>query len=287
MAVTTIEKSYYVSLWEDAEDGTSDHPPHSVYMLETSPINQMGKTTFSLVSAEVVLEQLHGRKMDPDNIHFEVPAFMERRETIREWDQQVLDEPQRPAGNRKWQTPENQVLAEALLTSNYWHKHVHLPTPHVHLVDSQIYGVATSHTVITSLGHATVYSLRRDQLNRSFPTKTPKLCTITFDKPSAWLWHQYCKKRDDFTSKRLKHQREVVQAMHKDYDKVPSSLSPDELVPLIMEDPEKYMQHPGKISPGLVEDHFKVPFNRAQAAARRATKALRAEKDLESAEKDS
>src|SRR6266567_194918 len=161
MAVSTLEKTYYVSLWEAAEEGTSDYPAHSVYQLITSPINQMGKTTFSLTSASLVLQQLHGRRFDIDNIHFEVPEFMERRETINEWDHQILDEPQRPAGNRKWQTPENQVLAEALLTSNYWHKHVHLPTPHVHLVDSQIYGVATSHVVITSLGHATIYSLKR------------------------------------------------------------------------------------------------------------------------------
>ncbi len=284
MAVSTLEKTYYVSLWEAAEEGTSDYPAHSVYQLITSPINQMGKTTFSLTSASLVLQQLHGRRFDIDNIHFEVPEFMERRETINEWDHQILDEPQRPAGNRKWQTPENQVLAEALLTSNYWHKHVHLPTPHVHLVDSQIYGVATSHVVITSLGHATIYSLKRDQLNRSFPTRTPKVCNVTFDKPEAWLWHAYCKRRDEFTTKRLKMQREIIQAMHKDMDKVPSSLSVEELVTLIMEDPEKYMSIPGKISPGQVEDEFKVPFNRAQSAARRARKLLNQKKQLGKAE---
>lgn len=285
-ATSELEQSHlYLDLWAQAQDGTPEFAPHSVYQLITSEISQMGKTSFALRQAEVILEMLKGRRFDyKANTHFEYAAFMERRPQLSEWDHQVADEPQRIAGNRDFWSVQNKTFAEELQTNNYRHIHAHLPTPHSHVVDTSVYNICTSHAVITSVGHATIYAIKRRQLERQWDPMTPKLCYVTFEKPSFWAG--FCRMRDDYNEARHIRNLESAKAAQKEMDRVPTVETVEEVMEKIFENPQKYINARGEIAPSKVQLAYppSFPYNRIQQAAKRATQRLKEKAELEKAE---
>lgn len=278
---------WFLQHWIDSFDGSTKYPAHSIYQPITSPIHQTGKTSFALREAEIVLERLKGRKFDPANISFTISDFMDRRHEIDRYDIQILDEPQRAASSRSWHNEDQNILAEDLMASNRYIKPAIFPTPLNAMVDNRLFDIATSQVVIPILAHADIYYLDRGQLDRkSSKVRTPKLGTLTFDKPSATLWHSYQTLFNDDYEKRNKRARERVNAIQKEAEKEVSILQAGDLVGLIMEKPEDFIGKQGNISPSKVQVHFKVPYNRAQEAATDATTQLKARVELEQAEKE-
>lgn len=273
--MTELEESHlYLDLWAQAQDGTPEFPPHSVYQAITSEISQMGKTTFGLRQAEVVLERLKGRKFDwKQNTHFEYASFMERRAQCLEWDHQVADEPQRIAGNRDFWSVQNKTFAEELQTNNYKHVHAAMPMPHTHVIDTAVFNICTSHAVITSQGHATIYSIKRRQLERQWDPMTPKLCYVTFDKPSFWAG--FCRMRDKYNEARHKENVERAKAAQKEMERVPQVDTVEDVMAKIEKDrekdPLKYLNTAQKLSPAKVQVVYppSFPYNRIQQACKR------------------
>jgi len=285
--VTETSAEWFLQLWVDAYDGSKIQPPHSVYQPQTSPIHQTGKTTFALSEWERVLERLKGWKADPDNISFEIADFMDRRRSIHKYDMQVLDEPQRAASSRSWHNEDQNILAEDLMASNRYIKPALFPTPLNSMIDNRIFDIATSQVVIPRLAHADIYYLDRAQLDRNQrKVRTPKLGSLTFDKPSPVLWHAYSKMFDEYYQARNARQLERVRSIQKENDKVVSPMQADDLIALIMETPQDYIGKSGNISPSKVQVHFKVPYNRAQEAASEATNQLKHGLTTEEAEKE-
>jgi hypothetical protein len=279
---------WFLKLWADSFDGSPSQPPHSVYQPITSPIHQTGKTSWALRQWEIVLERLKGWKADAQNIAFEIADFMQRRKAIHKYDMQVLDEPQRAASSRTWHAEDQNILAEDLMASNRYIKPALFPTPLNAMIDNRIFDIATSQVVIPRLAHAEIYYLDRAQLDRkSTKVRTPKLGSLTFDKPSAVLWHAYCKMFDDYYDQRNARHIERVRALQKESNKIVAPLESDDLVALIMQDPQKFIGKSGNISPSKVQVEFKVPYNRAQTAATDATSQLQHKTETETAEAQS
>src|SRR5207249_4901491 len=137
------------------------------YVLVTAPRLQLSKTAATITFSEEVMEKIEGRKYDVDlEMSFEVPEFLEKWGRVSEWTPVTLDEPNRPAGSRKWHTPSNQALAEWVQTRAYEHRPSFFPLPHQALLDNQICDVCTSHCIVNSRGYATFYEMDPDMLNR-------------------------------------------------------------------------------------------------------------------------
>lgn len=285
--MTETDCDWFLNLWAESFDGSPAQPPHSIYQPITSPIHQTGKTSFALREAEIVLERLKGRKMDPRNISFNISDFMVRRKEISAYDIQILDEPQRAASSRNWHAEDQNILAEDLMASNRYLKPALFPTPLTGMVDNRIFDIMTSQAVVERLGFVNIYYPKRDQLNRNKKrVPTPKLGSLTFDKPSAVLWHAYCKMFDEDYEQRRTHNLERVQAILAESNKNVSAVMPEDMVTVIMQEPQKYIGKSGNISPVKVKSEFKVPYNRAQEAATEATKQLKRKEDLEEAERE-
>src|SRR2546430_4029017 len=122
----------YLELWKEAETGSSHMPPHSIYQIITSEYNQMGKSNAALYVSNRVLDELHGWKVDLDNVVWDVPTFLERRKIVRRWDIIIPDEIQRNAGNRSWQTEDNAIVGEEMETGSFKHRHVVMTIPSKH-----------------------------------------------------------------------------------------------------------------------------------------------------------
>jgi len=285
--VTETDCDWFLNLWVESYDGSSRQPPHSVYQPITSPIHQTGKTSWALRQWEIVLERLKGWKADPHNIAFSIADFLQRRKEIHTYDMQVLDEPQRAASSRTWHAEDQNILAEDLMASNRYIKPALFPTPLNAMIDNRIFDIATSQVVIPRLAHAELYYIDRSQLDRKKgKVRTPKLGSLTFGKPSAILWHQYCKMFDEDYERRRSKNLERVQAIVAESNKVMSAVQPEDMVTLIMQEPQKYLGRSGNISPVKVRSEFKVPYNRAQEAAMDATSQLKRRAELEEAEKE-
>ena len=210
---------------------------------------------------------------------------MDRRRQIRKYDFQVLDEPQRAASSRTWQDEPQNILAEDLMASNRYIKPALFPTPLNAMIDNRIFDISTSQVVIPRLAIADIYYLDRSQLDRKKgKVRTPKLGNLTFDKPNPELWHTYCKMFDEYYEQRNRKHIDRVKAIQKQGDKVAPSLDSEDLVALVMEDPQKFIGRTGSISPSKVMSTFKVPYNRAQSAATDATAQLEHRKTTEKAE---
>lgn len=284
--MTDTECVWFQKLWEEAFDGTTRQPPHSVYQPITSPIHQTGKTTWALREWEKILERLKGWKADPQNIAFTIADFMDRRHEIHKYDMQLLDEPQRAASSRHWQGEDQNILAEDLMASNRYIKPALFPTPLNAMIDNRIFDIATSQVVIPYLAHAEIYYLDRSQLDRrSGKVRTPKLGSLTFDKPSPELWHAYCKMFDADYEKRNQKARERVRELQNEAEKKINPLQSEAIAALIMETPQDFINTSGKISVTKVQRKYKIPYNRAQEAAGFANDQLKVKHDLEEAEK--
>src|SRR5213594_2459667 len=171
----SIKDNWFLEAW--AKNRDEGLPP---YMVITANRLQLSKTALAIVIGEEVLEKVEGRKWDIDMMSFEIPQLFETWKKVPEWTPLTLDEPNRPAGHRSWWTPANNALAEWMQTRAYEHRPVTLPMPHEHLLDSAIAAIVTSHAVVNSKGHATFYSIERDQLNRSIKERTPKSGTLEY-----------------------------------------------------------------------------------------------------------
>lgn len=285
--MTQTDAQWFVDLWAEAFDGSSRFPAHSIYQPITSPIHQTGKTSLGMREWEQILETLKGWKADPQNISFDIADFMDRRHDIHKFDIQMLDEPQTVASSRTWYDEAQNLMVNDLMRTNRYIKPALFPVPLNAMIDNRIFDIATSQIVVPILGHADVYYLDRPQLDRSNRRpRTPKLGTLTFDKPSATFWHAYCKMFDEYYEKHNKRDRERVRAIQKEADKEVVTLMVGDLVPMIMEKPEDYIGKKGDISVSKVQTKFRVPYNRAIEAAHLATEQLRAKERLEEAEKE-
>lgn len=284
-----IEADWFFQMWADAMDGSDIFPAHSVYQPITSPIHQVGKTSFALREAEIVLEVLKGRKFDPANISFDVSHFMERRNAIGKYEIQILDEPQRAASSRTWHNEDQNILAEDLMASNRFIKPALFPTPLNAMIDNRIFDISTSQAVITRKAHAEIYYLDRPQLDRSNRRpRTPKIGSLVFSRPSEELRLAYEQAFQEDYDRRNQRARERVKAIQSELGKVVSPLQADDIVPLILaeheKDPSKLIGNKGHISPKKVMIKWNIPFNRAQEAAAKATDKLEHDSALEQAE---
>jgi hypothetical protein len=252
------------------------------YILITANRLQMGKTKCSMRIGEKVMEHVEGRKWTPDLIGFDNPWFMETWQKVPEWTPLDLDEPNRPAGNRNWHSEENQALAEWLQTRAYEHRPSMFPLPHQHLLDNAIVGVCTSHIIVDYPHHAIMYEYLRDQLNRTFKTKTRYIGEMHFEDPYAWDWATYMKKRHEYTVSRGKMLEDKVRMIHNEGNRAVSPLSYDDILSIISANPADYSTNRG-LSATTIMAKLKVPYNKAQRAAKEV---MLSQKDMERAEKE-
>jgi len=257
---TSKGSCWFLEKWAEARD--EGLVP---YIVITANRLQMSKTALSMRIGEKVMEEVEGGKYDCDQMSFENHEFMEKWEKFREWTPCILDEPNRPAGNRSWHTQSNQALAEWLQTRAFEHRPSLFPLPHEHLLDNAITAVATSHMVVDRRGHCFVYEYQRDQLNRTYRTRTPYLGQFTFDRPYAWDWAEYMKRRTAYTRERGQLLKEKVLSIDKQAASTMAPLSVEEVASIIAASPDEYMLR-GDVSPSMVRSKLKVSYAKAQQA---------------------
>lgn len=240
------------------------------YMIVSANRLQLSKTAFTMRASEKIMEEIEGCKFTVDNLGFDIPWFMQRWEEVPEWTPLILDEPNRPASNRAWHTTENQALAEWLQTRAFEHHPAFFPLPHSHLLDNAITGVCTSHVVIDRRGHALVYWYSRDQLNRTYKTRTYYMGELTFDKPYAWDWAEYMERRTDYTKQRGEKLKERVLAMHKQAEAAVSILTVEDVASIVMSEIASYKEKPDDslVSASVVRSKLKVSYSKAQQASK-------------------
>lgn len=191
-------------------------------------------------------------------------------EEVQEWTPLVGDEWNRGAGHRRWWTQENQDYAEVLQTTAYRHIHRMFPMPHESLLDNAIVGVCTAQIVVERPGIATVFAYQRDQLNRTYKNYTPFLGKLVLEMPSAKLWHDYEKKRDEFTRARKKIIEARTRANMEASVREAASPKQEEVLSLILANPEAYKSSHGKISAMKIAAKHKVSWHRAETLATEA-----------------
>jgi len=232
--------------------------------------------------AEVVEKELHGREWTIDSLGFETSWYIRRKHEVAEWTPLVLDEPNRAAGNRQWFSEENQDFAEDLQTTAFQHRHGLFPLPHQHLADNALVGICTAQIVVMRKGVGEVFAYDRDQLNRSYKTRTYRVGTLYFKKPSAKLWHEYMQKRAAYTGER---ERLILARADRNKAEATARLlipTPENLLETILNNPQPYVGATGRISyHKIVAEHEGLPIDRAKVLAFKATKELtaRAKKD--------
>lgn len=266
----TSSENWFLKQWrETEEDGLVN------LILVTANKLQMGKTSCAMRIAEVIERELHGREWPIENLGFETGWYIKRKREVEEWTPLVLDEPNRAAGNRSWFSEENIDFAEDLQTTAYQHRHGLFPLPHQHLMDNALVGVCTAQIVILREGVGEVFAYNRDQLNRSYRTRTYRVGTIYFKKPSPQLWHSYMKKRAEYTGEREK----LILARS---DKRKTEIETSSFVPTsetildtILSNPQPYIGVTGRISYTKIQArHNGLGHSKAQVIAEKANEAL-------------
>src|SRR2546427_22714 len=184
-----ISEEAFFREWRESEKKGFTH-----LILVTANRLRLGKTYAAMRIGEV---------LDPnftiDNVGFDTVWYVEQADKSERGAILVLDEPNRAAGNRSWYTEENRGFAEYLQTNAYRGIHGLFPLPHQHLMDNAVTGVCTAQLVMDGPGHGVVYTFDRDQLNRSYDTYTPNWGELVLQRPDTKLYHQYEKKRDEYT----------------------------------------------------------------------------------------
>lgn len=233
-------------------------------ILITSNRHQMGKTNSMIRIQEKVQEEIHGRKFSIDDLTLECLEYMERRKMVPEWTPLALDEPERPVGNKSNFEVEAQIFVEDLMTSPFRHIPGLFALPHSHYLNFSIFGVATSQIVKTSRTDGEVYEYKRDQLNRSFTTYTPRLGHISFEPAYAWDWAKYINKREAFDQKRGKELEDKMRTLRMES----RNLDKDQVYSLVMADLKKFTDpRKGIVSASLVEEKLSVSYASARYAA--------------------
>jgi len=245
----TAEK--FIELWQEAEDGSAHYPPHSVYQYVTAQYPQMGKSNAALYESMRVLEEVHGWKLDLDNVVWDVPTFIERRKTIRKWEHTIPDEIQRNAGNRSWQTEDNAIVGEELETGSFEHKHVIMTIPSKHRLDKLISDVCTSQMVVertdvhNQISYVALYTIARGQLDRNAHERTPSLGRLTIGKLPDYYWADYLTRKKNYFDKRRKTNYEHAQTILTEATTPRSSFGADEIEALLLEKkPQKCRKYP-------------------------------------------
>ena len=234
----TRESNWFFDTWaEQRDEGLTP------YILVTAKRLQLSKTAFTIRMGEKLMEAGLGpagrEKFDMDQMSFEIPEFMEKWLKFPEWTPVILDEPNRPAGNRAWHTPANNALAEWVQTRAYEHKPSFFPLPHEHLLDNSVVLVCTSEATLERRGHATIWEYDRDLLNRSGKARTPKRGTISFDKPYDSDWAEYMRRRIEYNQQRGEVLLEKARLLDRKEELVPV-FTHNEAVQAIMAHPEDF-----------------------------------------------
>jgi len=142
-----------------------------------------------------------------------------------------------------------------------------LPLPHESLVDNAIVGICSAQITVTSPGHAEVYSVKRNQLERSWKVQTPFLGSLELKMPSAKLWHDYEKKRDLYTRSRLKALAEKQREREERAIEIETAPKRDEILDLIRADKDSYRGNAHRISWLKIVSKHRIPMTRAQVIA--------------------
>lgn len=290
----------YIGLWQRAEQGDSNFPPHSVYQYVSSQYLQTGKSNAAIYCANRVLEELHGWKFDLDNLVWDVPSFIERRKLMRRWDIAIPDEMQRNAGNRSWQTQDNAIVGEELETGSFEHKHVIMTVPSKHRLDKLIADVCTSQMVIdrtdvhNGISYVSIYSLARGQLDRNAKERTPAEGSMTIGKCPPELWTEYLKRKKEYFDKRREENLDKAKAILTEAREVRTQISEDMIESLLInEKPNDCRRHgptsdfsATKVRAWLKEKGYgEVPTTRVYQAVASANRHQQLSRSLEQAEK--
>lgn len=239
------------------------------YVIVTANRLQMSKTGSVMRLQEKIDEDIVGRKFDNDDMSFNAIGLTDRWEKVKEWTALSLDEPNRPggAGNRSWQSPENNALVEWMQTRAFEHRPCFFSLPHSRLLDLNIDSVCTSEIVMDRRGHGLVYEFQRNMLNRTAKTKTKYLGELFIGQPYAWDWAEYMKRRIEYTRQRGDRIRETLTQIQKASDKPVTVLTIEDIVSVIMADSLEYRDKQGRFSPSLIRSKLKVPYSKAQQAS--------------------
>jgi hypothetical protein len=286
----------YIDLWKEARDGSASYPPHSIYQYITAEFPQMGKSNAALYQSLRVLEEVQGWKLNLDNVVWDVPTFLERRQAMHKWDILIPDEMQRNAGNRTWQTEDNAIVGEEMETGSFEHKHVVMTVPSKHRLDKLIADVCTSQEVVdktdvhNQISYLRIFSISRGQLDRSADERTPKLGSLTVGKTPPQFWVEYLRRKKEYFDKRRKTNLERAQAIQSEANKPRTGLSADMIESIIVENEGKLRSSSGKFSLSKIrtllkdEGYGEVPYGRVQYATSNANHHEQAKKELEQVE---
>jgi hypothetical protein len=259
----------------------------------------MGKSNAALYISNRVLEELHGSKLNLDNVVWDVPTFLERRKAINRWDHIIPDEMQRNAGNRTWQTEDNAIVGEEMETGSFEHKHVVMTVPSKHRLDKLIADVCTSQMVIdktdvhNQISYVSVYSLARGQLDRNAKERTPAIGTMTIGKCPSELWTEYLRRKKEYFDKRRERNLEKAKAIQTEATEVRSQVSPDAIESLLInENPDRCRTRGPdsdfsmtKVRIWLKDKGYgEVPYSRVQQGVASANEHQRLKSRIEKAE---
>jgi hypothetical protein len=253
----------YVDLWRQAKDGSASYPPHSIYQYITAEFPQMGKSNAALYQSIRVLEEVQGWKLNLDNVVWDVPTFLERRQSMHKWDILIPDEMQRNAGNRTWQTEDNAIVGEELETGSFEHKHVVMTIPSKHRLDKLIADVCTSQEVVdktdvhNQISYLRIFAISRGQLDRSADERTPKLGTLTIGKTPIEFWAEYLRRKKDYFDKRRKRNLEQAKAIQSESDKPKTGMNADMIEAIIIENAERLRDNKQQFSLSKVRTFLK------------------------------
>lgn len=237
------------------------------YILITGPRLRVGKTATALRIYELVETLLHGRQPTVDDCVLTPLEYFDRMPKVAEWTPLVGDEWNRVAGQRRWFTEANQEFAEMLQTTAYMHIHAMFPLPHESLVDNAIVGICSAQVIVDRPGHADVYSIKRNQLERSWKVQTPYLGSLDLKMPSPALWHAYEKKRDLYTRTRLKSLADKQREREARVLELDSAPKRDEIIDMVRANMDAYRGNAKRISWLKIVAKHRIPMTRAQVIA--------------------
>src|SRR5436309_77142 len=266
----TSSENWFLRQWkENEEEGLIN------LILITANKLQMSKTSCGMRICEVVERDLHGREWPIENLGFETSWYIRRKHEVAEWTPLVLDEPNRAAGNRQWFSEENIDFAEDLQTTAYQHRHGIFPLPHQHLADNALVGICTAQIVVVRKGVGEVFAYDRDQLNRAYKTRTYRVGTLYFKKPSPKLWHEYMQKRSEYTGEREKLILARSDKRQAQLLEVASAESEESILDKIKTNPQAYIGISGRIvKKKIMNRHKGLSHAKAELLAEEANQVL-------------
>ena len=258
----TSEENWFLKQWaENEEHGFVN------YILITGPRLRVGKTATGLRIYELVETVLHGRETTIEDMVLTPLEYLDRMQLVKEYTPLVGDEWNRAMGQRRWFTEESIEFAETLQTTAYMHVHALFPLPHEALIDNAIAGICSANIVVDRPGHAEVYSVQRNQLDRAWKVQTPHVGTLFLKMPSAILWHAYEKKREQFTRARVKRVAEKQREREARAIELEAVPQKEDLLAIIRSDRSAYVGNAGKVSWLKIVARYKIPMTRAQVIA--------------------